>query len=121
MAKDNMFNNDRYFTNRSDLRMVMVRFGFDFSLLGSVYLYEMLNEVVSNTSVLRNKCFPTMVVLADRHCVKLKTFNRDIRWAISKAFNQGLLKFVPIFENLNKAPSTKQVLAWLYAFYVNQY
>ena len=113
-------NND-YFKNSADLYAVMVRFGFDFSLIGSQYLYEMLSEAELDASVLRRKSLQTSMVLADKHSVKIKTFNRDIRWAIAKAFNHGVLKLVPNFKELRKPPSTKEVLAWLYSYYIEQF
>ncbi len=115
------FENDGFFTNKADLYTVMVRFGFDFSLVGSQYLYEMLSEAELDTSVLRHKSISTSMVLADKHCVKIKTFNRDIRWAIAKAFNHGVLKLVPNFKELKNPPSTKEVIAWLYSYYIEQF
>lgn len=115
------FENDGFYTNKADLYTVMVRFGFDFSLMGSQYLYEMLVEAELDSAVLRHKSIPTSTILADRHCVKIKTFNRDIRWAITKAFNHGVLGAVPNFKDLTTPPSTKEVLAWLYGYYMEQF
>lgn len=110
--------NNLIYKENSDVRMTMVHFGFDFSLIGSVYLYEMLKEVLENTSAIKCDVVPTMTTLADRHNIKIKTFNRDVRWAISKAYKSGLLKYVPFFEMQNAIPPTKQVLTWLYNYLI---
>lgn len=110
-------NDDDY---RDNLSIIMVNFGFDFSLVGSVYIYEILKEVLTNTSVLRCDKIPTMTTLADRHNVKIKSFNRDIRWAIDKAYKNGLLKYVPFFEGRKTAPPTRQVVSWLFNYYLAQ-
>lgn len=108
-------------SNRNiDLRMVMVQFGFDFSLMGSIYIYEMLVESLSNPNVIRNENIPTMTMLADKHNIKIKTFNRDIRWSIDKAYKNGMLKYVPYFEELTSSPPTKQVLSWLFNYLIMQ-
>lgn len=107
--------------NTKDIRCVMVYFGFDFSLVGTMYIFELLTEVVNNTSILRCESIPTMTLLADKHNVKIKSFNRVIRWSIVKAFKTGLLKYVPFFEDRKTIPPTKQVLAWLFNYYIMQF
>ena len=99
---------------KKDLRVMMVYFGFDFSLMGSLYLYEMLKELTDNMSP-NEVVLPTITKLAKRHNVKMKTFSRDVRWAIKKAFDDGLLKYIPFFVHNNC--TTKKLVSWLYNYY----
>lgn len=102
--------------NDHNVRTIMIHFGFDFSLLGSVYLYELIEETLYGNNYYNCYAIPTMVHLAEKHNIKVKTLNRNIRWSIDKAFKSGLLKCIPCFKNFN-TPPTKQVLAWLCNFF----
>lgn len=101
-----------------DLRLILVHFGFDFSLMGSIYIYEILKEATENSSLLNGACLPTITKLAEKHNIKMKTLSRDVRWAIKKAYEEGLLKYVPFFQGRTRVPNTRQVLSWLYHFYM---
>ena len=109
---------DYHINKKKDFRLIMIHFGFDFSLLGSIYLYEMLLEISSGNSFIKGIEIPQITKLAEKHNVKMKTYSRNIRWAIKKAYNDGMLKYIPFFENRTNAPTTKQVLAWLYHYYL---
>lgn len=104
-----------------NMRQIMIDFGFDFSLLGSIYIYEMFREIIENAKMVRVKTVATETKLANKHNINIKTINRDIRWSIGKAYNKGLLKNIPYFEMSHKLPSTKQVLYWLHNYYLTQY
>lgn len=121
MVNDIIFGRDNYCAEDSSLMMVMMHFGFDFSLVGSEYLYRMLCAIIEDRSVFRWHSITALPVLAERYNCKGKSMNRAIRWSIARAFKDGLLKYVPCFQELDRLPSTKQVLSWLYGFYVNQF
>lgn len=102
-----------YPKNKHDcLKAMLVMSGFDFSLIGTIYMFEMLIAMCDNSN--KTHHLPTMSCLADRHEVKIKTFNRSIRFAIEHAYSNGCLKHLMGFEKINKQPSTKNVALTLY-------
>ncbi len=102
-----------------DARLVMIKLGFDFSLIGSIYIYEMFNEILVNKGAKKEE-IPSMTALAEKHNQKLKSISRNIRWAIEKACKSGSLGTVPFLEGIEISPSTKQVLSWLFYYYTYQ-
>lgn len=102
-------------------RCLLVRFGFDFTLIGTIYLFELLNEIHRCSRLLKKTSLPTMTLFADKHNIKIKTYNRVIRWSIKKAFRSGGFYKVDFFENRTNTPPTMQVISWLYNFYLINY
>lgn len=98
------------------VRENLINMGFEFSMLGSMYIKEMVHEVIKQPQMLHHICTNLMEVVANTHKKSIKSISSDIRWAIKKTFEKGILKSVPCFNNCT-TPSTKQVLTFLYDFF----
>lgn len=95
------------------LQNKMCDFGFDFSLTGTKYIYELLYEYIVNSEYIMGNLQPSMKSLADKYNIKLKTLNRDIRWSIEKNFiNKNIL-----FKEEDNISKTKNILILLYDFF----
>ncbi len=104
--------------DENNIRGVLIRFGFDFSLIGTIFILELLNEIERCSKILNQTSLPTMSLLANKHNLKIKSYNRVIRWAIEKAFKTGGFKNVSFFENRTSTPPTMQVISWLFNYYL---
>lgn len=72
------------YINTPNLLNEMINIGFDFALTGTKYIYELFIEPLENINNLNELFLPNMSSLADRHNIKLKSLNRDVRWSIEK-------------------------------------
>ena len=60
----------------------MSTFGFDFSLTGTKYIYEIFDNNLEYFQNFLQLFALRMSTLADRHNIKQKSLNRDVRWSI---------------------------------------
>ena len=65
------------------IQRTMILYGFNFLLIGTIYIYEMVLEMANNTEF--SKGVKLMQYISDKHGVKFKTMNRSVRWAIDNA------------------------------------
>ncbi len=94
----------------------LINMGFNFSMLGSMYIKEMIHEVIKHPQMLHCICTNLIEHVAKTHKKSAKSISSDISWAIKSAFSKNVLKSVPCFNNYS-TPSTKQVLTFLYDFF----
>ena len=111
----NHIQNKLDFNIKESIKNKMSDFGFDFSLTGTKYIYELLYEYIVNKECLFEHLKPSMKSLADKYNIKLKTLNRDIRWSIEKnivIYNKNIC-----LKEEDDISSTKKVIVWLYDFF----
>jgi len=88
----------------SNVRNTMILYGFDFLLKGTSYIYEMVLEMANNFSFRTGS--KLMQYISDKHDIKLKSMNREGRWAIFNATKRG--------ETFNTAIPTKILIKKIY-------
>lgn len=114
----NIYNNINSF-NEKDMfvKENLINMGFDFSMLGSFYLKDIIHIVIGQPQILHSVCTKLMDIVATKYNKTRKSVCGDIRWAIKKAFNKGVLKTVPCFCG-DKVPPTRQILSFLFDFFM---
>jgi len=93
------------------IKLLMIEMGFDFSLSGSWNILEIMNDAVESCNNGILSCFP-LSKIANRHCIKGKTIDRNVRWAITKAKN-----LVDLFSVEIDLLSTKDILEFMYKIF----
>lgn len=103
------------FTKR--LKANLMYLGFDFDLLGSHYLKEIAIELINKPDNLHRLTTTAMLVVANKNGITVKAIDKDIKWAINKAYDNGLLKNITVFSN-GKKPTVKQLINWIFDFFI---
>lgn len=112
--------NTYYITKKhsdTDLRKHLSSLGFDFTLIGSVYLKDLLSLVIEKPMRVFALSSNAMVIVAEKYSKTICSIDRDVRWSIKKSFDRGCFNEYPPLNE--KVPTIKQVLVWLFDFYIN--
>ena len=96
----------------------MAYLGFDFSLIGSHLIKEMLLQIIQSPTYIHAFSSSVMKEMANRYNYAVKSIDRDIRWSISKAYTKGILKDIPYFTG-GRAPTIKQLVNWFFDFFID--
>lgn len=102
---------------QNKLRKDLINAGFDFSLIGSIYLQELLNLIIEDPMLIFSLTKGAITTVAEKYNKNTSSVDRDVRWAIKKAHDLGYLKNG--FKPSSKMPTTKQVLVWLLDKYLD--
>ena len=98
------------------IKLLLMSIGFDFSLLGSHYVKEIVVFVVKNPKQIHCLSSGVMKRISTVYEHSVKCIDKDIRWAINKAYNTGLLKKISIFS-YGSVPTIKQLINWLFDYF----
>lgn len=99
------------------IKMTLIGLGFDFCLLGSHYIKNVVESVVLNPEKLYSLSTKVMQEMSIVYNHSVKSIDKDIRWAIKKAYNVGSLSKISFFANGNM-PTIKQLVNWLFDYFV---
>lgn len=92
------------------LKAYLMHLGFDFSLLGSHYIKDILLELSCEPSKIHKLTTRVLTEMAMIYETRVKTVDKNIRWAINKAYNSGLLGTLAVFKS--GVPKMKQLFNW---------
>lgn len=90
----------------------MINIGFDFGLTGTKYIYELYVKHKDNLFAPYDNLFHNLSSLADRHNIKLKSLDRDVRWSIDRFINKD--EFNVIILNQENTHNKKIALSEIF-------
>ena len=103
------------FITEKYVKELLTNMGFDFSLIGTLYLKEALMIVVKQPKSLLSINTTVLEDIAFKNNNTVKNIESDIKWTIMKAYEKGDIKdfsYLPY----NKVPTTKQMIVCLFDF-----
>lgn len=115
MEEETKFDEIYKYNLNKKIKTTLMGLGFDFGLNGSHYLQEVLLQVLLNPKKIHNL---SSMVMAEMICgdnISVKSIDKDIRWAIQKAYKVGILNKISFFNN--NIPTIKQFINWIFDFF----
>ena len=100
-----------------DLRKHLSELGFDFTLIGSIYLKDLLSLVIEKPMRVFSLSSNAMKIVSEKYNKSICSIDRDVRWTIKKSYDRGCFEKYPPLKD--RTPTVKQVLVWLFDFYIN--
>lgn len=98
------------------LKKNLMALGFDFGLSGSHFIKDVLINISFSPRKIHSLSTEVMTQMATKENVSVKAIDKNIRWAINKAYNHGILNKITVFAE--KMPTIKQLINWLYDFFI---
>lgn len=100
----------------SALRAHLRELGFDFGLIGTTYLQDLMEFIIQKPMRMFYLRRIAMNLVAEKHGRSLDSVERDIRWTIDKARRTGVFEGNESFKKC--APSAKKVVTWILDHYI---
>ena len=98
------------------VKTILIGIGFDYALLGTFYLQEIIVSVLLEPQKIHYISSKVMTDNLSLEDVSVKCIDKDIRWAIKKAYKAGILSKMHFFED--HIPTIKQLVNWIFDFHV---
>lgn len=94
----------------------LVGLGFDFNLLGSYYLEQILLKTLNKPHCMHKLSTKMFSEVAVEYGIESTTVDKCIKRAIIRAYQEGELKDVGVFNG--GVPTVKEVYFWLLDFFM---
>lgn len=107
----------KYKELKNKIKINLTSLGFDFGLLGSHYIQEIVLYLSFNHKKIHSLSSGVFKEIAAVHNNSVKCVDKDIRWAIHKAYTCGILGQISTFAS-GKVPTIKQTINWLFDFFI---
>ena len=119
ITDEDLYSGPNFISKRHDpasLRAHLREVGFDFGLIGSAYLQDLLSLIIEKPMRLFYLRRIAMALVAEKHGISTEAVDRDIRWAIKRAKETGCFEGYSCFEA--SEPTAKRVITWLFDQYI---
>ena len=98
------------------IRRCLTYLGFNYSNIGTIYFQEVLEMFLADPKLIHSMTNSIFAMLASKYNIaNVRNIERDIRTAIKRAYDQGLLKTISCFSNTR--PQIKQLACYLFDYF----
>lgn len=100
------------------IKKALIKLGFDFSHVGSFYIITVIKKILEVPEFLHSLKNTIYEEIAKNNGVSVGAVDRDIRWALNKAYEKGALGQLTIFKDRN-APTVKEFINLFFDYIIN--
>lgn len=100
------------------IRKCLTYLGFSYSNIGTVYFQEVMELFLSDPKLIHAMTNSIFDILARKYNISnVRNIERDIRTAIIRAYEQGVLKNISCFSK--SRPQIKQLACYLFDYFTD--